>query len=155
MSYFVFKANEWIKLFLSLKDKQDGYGKENVTPYMHLLVYHVPKFLNDQYGMKIFTGQGVERTNDVVRSIYHKKCNKHDACKDSLLALKRLDVLADYELQPNKYSKQNTDYWTKTIVDDRRKRLRLSKSLTCKFFFMFANVVVKINNLGVNNNWKN
>ncbi len=71
--------------------------------------------------MKIFTGQGVERTNDVVRSIYHKKCNKHDACKDSLLALKRLDVLADFELKPNKYAKSNTDYWTKTIIDDRRK----------------------------------
>ena len=116
---------EWINLFLSLKDQLEGYGKSNVTPYMHMLVYHVPKFLSDVHRMKIFTGQGVERTNDVVRSIYHKKCNKHDACKDSLLALKRLDHLADYEVQTNNYQKHNTLYWTKTIYDDRKKRPRL------------------------------
>lgn len=55
-----------------------------------MLVHHVPRQLSDDNGVKIFTGQGVEKTNDVVRAIYHRNCNKHDACKDSLLALKRL-----------------------------------------------------------------
>jgi hypothetical protein len=101
---------------------------------MHMLVYHVPRFLSDVDGMKIFTGQGVERTNDVVWSICHKKCNKQDACKDSLLALKRMDHLADYEAQPNTYLKQNDIYWTKTIFDDRRKRPHLSTH--CKFCYI-------------------
>lgn len=61
--FLFFKA---IKLFLNLKDKADGYSKTNITPYMHILVYHVPQFLCDDNGLKIFTGQGVERTNEVV-----------------------------------------------------------------------------------------
>ena len=122
---FFVKANDWVKLFLTLKDKEDGYSKTNVTPYMHMHVYHVPRFLCDNSGIKIFTGQGVERTNDVVRSTYHNKCNKHDACKDTLLALKRLDHLTEFEIKPNNYNKQNNTYWTKEIFEDRRKRQRL------------------------------
>ena len=59
-----------------------------------MLVYHVPKMLSDS-NLKIFTGKDVEKTNDVVCAIYHRKCNKHDANKDSLLALKWLDVLQE------------------------------------------------------------
>ena len=128
-SGIIFKANEWVKLFLSLKDKQEGYSKANVTPYIHMLVYHVPRLLSDGIGFKIFTGQGVEKTNDVVRALYHKKSNKHDACKNSLLALKRLDALHQYERESNSYTKHDSKYWTETIFEDRRKRPRLSRPL--------------------------
>ena len=37
-------ATEWVKLFLTLKDKEVGYAKGNITPYIHVLVYHVPRF---------------------------------------------------------------------------------------------------------------
>jgi hypothetical protein len=124
-----FKANEWVKLFLSLKDQEEGYSKSNVTPYIHMLVYHVPRQLSDENGVKIFTGQGVEKTNDVVRAMYHGKINKHDACKDSLLALKRLDVLHEYERMPNSYTKRDNEYWTEIIFQERRKRPRLSRPL--------------------------
>jgi hypothetical protein len=110
---------------LTLKDKEEGYGKANITPYIHVLVYHVPRFFQNS-GVKIFTGQGVEKTNDVVRSIYHTKSNKHEGCKDTLLALKRLDCLKDYERMPNKYVKKNDEYWTTDIFEERRKRPRLS-----------------------------
>ena len=90
--YFCFVASvcDWVNLFLTLKDKENGYSKANITLYIHLLVYHVPKYVQSDDDMKVFTGQGVEKTNDVLCSIYHKKCNKLDVCKDSLLALKRL-----------------------------------------------------------------
>lgn len=123
------KANNWVKLFLTLQNKEDGYSKSNITPYIHLLVYHIPRFLCDGDGIKRFTGQGVEKTNDVVCSIYHRKCNKHDGCKDSLLALKRLDNLNGYQRKPNAYTKQDNIYWTETIFQERRKRIRLSDSL--------------------------
>ena len=123
------QACEWVNLFLSLKDKEEGYSKTNITPYIHLLVYHVPKLLGGDGGVKIFTGQGVEKTNDVVRAIYHNKCNKHDACKDSLLALKRLDYLSDQERKPNSYNKHNTEYWQTTIFEERRKRPRVCRQL--------------------------
>ena len=93
-----------------------------------MLVYHVPRLLSDG-NLKIFTGQGVEKTNDVVRAIYHRKSNKHDACKDSLLALKRLDVLQQHEKMPNNYTKRDNEYWTERIYQERRKRPRLSRPL--------------------------
>ena len=94
-----------------------------------MLVYHVPRHLCDDNGVKIFTGQGVEKTNDVVCAIYHRKCNKHDACKDSHLALKRLDVLKPYEKIPNNYTKRDNEYWTERIFQERRKRPRLNQPL--------------------------
>jgi hypothetical protein len=49
-----------------LKDKEERYSKTNITPCIHLFVYHVPKLLGGDGSVKIFTGQGVEKTNDVV-----------------------------------------------------------------------------------------
>jgi hypothetical protein len=118
-----------VNLFLSLKDKDEGYTKAKITPYIHLLVYHVPKFLSDDCGVKVFTGQGVEKINDVVRSVYHRKCNKHDGCKDSLLALKRIDTLKDCEKRPQTYTKRDDTYWNERIFEERRKRPRLSEPL--------------------------
>ena len=118
-----------MKLFLSLKDKEDGISKSNVTPYMHMLVYHVPKFLNDEQGLKIFTGQSVEKTNDVVRAVYQRKSNKLDSGKDTLMALKRRALLVQYEKKPNSYNKHDDAYWTQQISEDRRKRPRLCKLL--------------------------
>ena len=48
---FIFKANDWVKLFLkvSSKDKEEGYSNESITLYMHLLAYHVPKFFPNIY----------------------------------------------------------------------------------------------------------
>lgn len=102
-----------------------GYEKASITPYLHILVYHLPRFLKDEIPFKAFTGQGVEKVNDIVRSIYHKKSNKHDACKESTLALKRIDHLQEFEREPNKYSKTNSEYWTSEIFEQRRKRPRL------------------------------
>ena len=39
------KAQEWINLFLSLGDKCIGYRMAIVTPYMHAMVYNIPKFM--------------------------------------------------------------------------------------------------------------
>lgn len=131
-TFLYMQACEWVNLFLSLKDKDEGYSKSNITPYIHLLVYHVPKLLGGDSGFnsfKSFIGQGVEKTNDVVRSIYHQKCNKHDACKDSLLASKRLDYLAEHERKPNQYNKHDQEYWTTSIFEERRKRPRMCRPL--------------------------
>ena len=53
-----FKAQKWIELFLSLKDKSKGYQKKNITPYMHSMVYHAPFFMAHHCGLSKFTGQG-------------------------------------------------------------------------------------------------
>ena len=46
-----------------------GYKRANVTPYMHAMVYHIPRFLEDYQTIKLFTGQGVEKNNDMARAI--------------------------------------------------------------------------------------
>ena len=75
---------------------------------------HVPYFLS-LGGIKRFTGQGVEKTNDVIRRLYHLKSNKFDACKDGLQAVKRLDDLQGFERKPR----------TTGILEERRKKPRL------------------------------
>ena len=67
------KAQEWINLFLSLGDK---------CPYRHAMVYHIPKFLEAYKTVKIFSGQGVEKNNDMARSIVLRKSNKWDGAGD-------------------------------------------------------------------------
>ena len=119
------QAKEWIKLLLSLGGEVIGYGNAAITPYLHILTYHVPKFLKDGTCLKSFTGQGVEKTNDIVRSIYHNKSNKHDACKEAILAVKRIDHLQDFERVPHQYTKRKNDYWETDIFVQRRKKPRL------------------------------
>lgn len=51
------KAKEWIETFLSLSSVADGYQKENVTPYMHVLAIHVPGMIAKHRNMKQFSCQ--------------------------------------------------------------------------------------------------
>lgn len=67
------QATQWLDLFLSLGGEVTGFTKSSITPYIHILVYHVPKFLKGENSLKSLTGQGVEKTNDIVRSIYRNK----------------------------------------------------------------------------------
>jgi hypothetical protein len=49
---------------------------------MHAMVYHVPNFLKMFKSVKLFTGQGVEKNNDVARSTVLRKSNKWDGPAD-------------------------------------------------------------------------
>jgi hypothetical protein len=86
------------------------------------LLYHVPRFIKDDTSFKSFTGQGIEKINDVVRAIYHNKSNRHDACKEAMQALRRIDNLQDFERMPHQYQKQDNTYWSNEIFEQRRKR---------------------------------
>ena len=117
-------------MYLSLGGDVIGYENASVTPYFHMLTYHLTRFIRDETPFKSFTGQGVEKINDTVRSIYHNKCNKHDACKEAILALKRIDHLQGFERQPHQYTKKNDEYWEADIFEQRRKRPRLCVAST-------------------------
>ena len=49
------KGKEWIELFCTLRNVRPGYGKQWVTPYMHVMVYHVPFFIQKYGCFKKFT----------------------------------------------------------------------------------------------------
>ena len=40
-------GKQWINLFCSLGGIRQGYEKAHVTPYMHCIPYHIPKFVSD------------------------------------------------------------------------------------------------------------
>ena len=52
-----------MKTFLAVGQRRggcvEGYRMKNVTPYMHLLVYHVPNMFDRCKHLKQFSGQGM------------------------------------------------------------------------------------------------
>ena len=83
----------------------------NVTPYMHTMVYHIPKFLENYHTTKLFTGQGVEKNNDMARAIVLRKSNNWDAPTDILRLESRQWELRESEQRKRPYNKKNTTYW--------------------------------------------
>ena len=102
------KAREWVNLFTSLRDKRIGYKRANVTPYMHAMVYHIPTFLQNYKTIKLFTGQGVEKNNDMARAIVLRKSNKWNAPADILKLESRQWNLRDSERSKRTYTKRKT-----------------------------------------------
>lgn len=86
-----------------------------------MLCYNIP-FILATSGVKCFTGQGVEKVNDVIRRLYHQKSNKYDACKDGLQAVKRLDDLQGFDRKPREYKQQDASYWNEGIMEERQKK---------------------------------
>ena len=71
---FATKAQQWIHLFLTPSRgninrpgtfERGLYQPENITPYIHAMIYHVPEFidLHNQFGFDTFSCQAVERKN--------------------------------------------------------------------------------------------
>ena len=71
-SFFERKCGEWLRLFL------DIYSLDQVTPYMHIFVFHVHE-LNRLHGnINIFNQEGHEKFNDIISKDYFRSSNKWD-----------------------------------------------------------------------------
>ncbi|CAB3978408.1 Hypothetical predicted protein [Paramuricea clavata] len=123
------KAVNWVKLFLSLNGKNLGYEPARITPYMHAMVYHVPRFMQMHHGVKKFTGHGVEKLNDDCRRVHLQRSNKWDAPTDVLLVGKRVEHLSNCERITRPYLKRNKNYWESAIKESRSKRIRVSAQI--------------------------
>jgi hypothetical protein len=82
-SFFVL-ARKWVLDFRSLSEHHEGYDSKSITSYIHVMVHHVPKMLKTYGSIKQFTGQGVEKSNNDIKMIYHRKTNKHCATAEAL-----------------------------------------------------------------------
>ncbi|XP_028513002.1 uncharacterized protein LOC110242751 [Exaiptasia diaphana] len=118
-------GKQWITSFCSLGSKRIGYGKARVTPYMHTIPYHIPKFISKHGSLSQFTGQGVEKNNDDARAIYYQKSNKWDAACDILVLESRQKALQHHERIKRHYTKRNMDWWDTKIVESRKKKQKL------------------------------
>ena len=88
---FELDAKSWLQCFLSI------YQTKNVTPYMHLMVSHLPEFLRIHGSISMFTQQGLEKLNDVYTQFFFRGSNHRatEALKQILLRKNRVEHLAD------------------------------------------------------------
>ena len=78
-------------------------------------------FLKNFKSVKLFTGQGVEKNNDVARNVVLHESNKRNAAADVLKLENRQWELRDQERTKRSYSKKNMTYWDTEIREKRRK----------------------------------
>ena len=75
------------------------YQSKNVTPYMHIMVMHVPEFLIQYKNLVIFTQQGMEKLNDQTTIDFAKSTNHNyhnlDALKKLMDKRNRIECLQD------------------------------------------------------------
>eukprot|EP00731_Ephydatia_muelleri_P028687 Em0020g331a len=104
----LWKAKRWIQLFLRIKS--DGHQKKFVTPYFHVMVYHVPDAIRQYGNIKQFSCQGVEKHNDDSKRNYFSS-NRWDAPAEIMLAEHRLELLQQYAREKRHYTKHAAAYW--------------------------------------------
>ena len=69
---FIFsKCKEWVNSFLDLGSMRQGY--QNIIPYLHCLVYHIPYFVVTYGKLVNHSGQGVEKINDDIKKFINQK----------------------------------------------------------------------------------
>lgn len=139
VSFFIlFKAKTWIETFLSMSPVVQGYQRRNITPYMHILAYHVPEMVRNNGNIKQFSGQGKPYLNyawfsDLLNFFcllnIHFYCvfptagveknnddskrnyfssNKWDAPKEILISEERISKLRNMARNKRKYTKRDT-----------------------------------------------
>lgn len=66
---FEIAAKEWVHLYYEINCSTD------ITPYMHLLAFHVPEVMRLHGNISHFCQQGLEKLNDLVTKWYHRSTN--------------------------------------------------------------------------------
>ncbi len=90
-------SKKWIEDFIAIGNKREGYSRSDVTPYVHIMAYHLPYLMRLHAGIKAFTGQGLEKVNDDLKLIYFKRCNKCHAAEQTLRVRYRKSLTRRYK----------------------------------------------------------
>lgn len=71
-----------------------GFGAIYATVTAEIMLYHLPQLFKPELPLERYSGQGLEnKINDIAKSIYHNKSNKHDSCCEAIQAMKRIERL--------------------------------------------------------------
>lgn len=83
---------------------------------MHCLLYHIPYFISMYGSLKMFSDQGVEKNNNIVKMIHRRKSSKWDGPTDALKVRKRLEFAHQENVGRVKrqYNKQS-DWWERDM----------------------------------------
>ncbi len=89
---FKIRVKKWLSVFLSI------YQTKHVTPYIHILVSHVPEFLEIYGSLSPFSQQGLEKLNDDITKNYFRSTNhrNHEALTQLLFKLNRVEDLQNF-----------------------------------------------------------
>ncbi|CAG8645428.1 2107_t:CDS:2, partial [Scutellospora calospora] len=98
---FRIKAREWLSIFLTPSQIIPGtntidkglYTPSDITPYIHVLIYHVPEFLDIhlQWGFGTFSCQPVEKKNHQHVSTFFSKTLKNGTQKSAILEILEIE----------------------------------------------------------------
>ena len=66
----------WLEAYLKLNQKEDD--KKELTPYIHIFVFHTSEILAVHGNIHLFNTQGLEKFNDVVKQYYRRSTNKRN-----------------------------------------------------------------------------
>ena len=88
---------------------------------MPCLVYHMPYLSGLNLGLTKFSGQGMEKANEIAKSIHHQHSNKIDACANILKDSMRQLQLKHMQRESREYSKRNLVYWREDIFKKRQR----------------------------------
>lgn len=88
------------------------------------MAYHIQDQIYRYSGIKKFSGQGVEKNNDLARKHYLSS-NHHDAPKEVIHTEARIEQLSGSKREKRSYQKVNMHYW-KTEILQKRQRLQIA-----------------------------
>jgi hypothetical protein len=66
----------WLEAYLKLNQKEED--KKELTPYIHIFVFHTSEILATHGDIHLFNTQGLEKFNDVVKQYYRRSTNKRN-----------------------------------------------------------------------------
>lgn len=85
-------AKRFLDSFIRLgSTKRKGYGRERVTPNIHILCNHAVQKHKQLRGHATFCSQALEKKHDILKRLYHTRCNKWDSAADALKLCERLE----------------------------------------------------------------
>ena len=84
---FSVKLKNWLRDYIKIDQK--------ITPYMHILVYHIPDFIDRHKNLNLFSMQGMEKSNHFAKINYFRQTNHHKNGFATILLekLNRLDYI--------------------------------------------------------------
>ena len=98
---YIGAATEFMTLFTAYYPPGGGYGHQNFTPYMHIVVAHVPIFLSllPEHNIHVFVGEGTEKVSSRGRLI-NSMSNRRDTIKDIIILEQEMKVTDPFKHKP-------------------------------------------------------
>lgn len=79
-NYFKTKLNEWLGFFIQLMNYDDKKRKkkdiEYITPYIHIMVQHLPEFISTYKNLNLFSTQALEKSHNSTKINLMRQTNK-------------------------------------------------------------------------------